>query len=81
MNGMGEVGEEAVQEGGRGRGIPLGMDLQINVTRGAVDGDEGIAFAPFQCRQMLQIDMDEPMVACSKTPTAGLSGSAMRLTP
>jgi hypothetical protein len=60
VNGMGEVGEEALQEPGRGLGIPLGMDLQINVTCGAVDGDEGIAFQPFQRRQMLEIDMDEP---------------------
>ena len=59
-NGMREVGEEALQEPSRGVGIPLGMDFQINVTRGAIDGDEGVAFAPLQRRQMLEINMNEP---------------------
>ena len=60
MNGMREVNEEALQEPGRGVGIPLGMDFQINVARGAIDGDESVAFAPLQRRQMLEIHMNEP---------------------
>jgi hypothetical protein len=60
MNGMREVSEEALKESCRGFGITPGMDLQIDVARGAVDGDEGIAFTPLQRRQMLEIDMNEP---------------------
>jgi hypothetical protein len=59
VNGMREVSKEALQEPGRGVGIPLGMDFQINVTRGAVDGDEGVAFVSLQRRQVLKINMDE----------------------
>ena len=35
------------------------MDLEINVAGGAIDGDEGVAGAALQGRQMLQVDMDE----------------------
>ncbi len=51
---------EVRQEAGRGLGIPPGMDLKVDVTGGAIDGDVGIAFTPLQRRQMLEINMDEP---------------------
>ena len=35
------------------------MDLQIDVARGAIDGDEGVAFPPLQRGQMLEIDVDK----------------------
>ena len=57
---MREVGEEALEEPGRGVGVALGMDFEIDVARGAIDGDEGIALTPFQRRQMFEIDVDEP---------------------
>ena len=59
VNGMREVGKEALEEPGRGVGVPLGMDLQIDVAGGAIDGDEGVAFAPLQRWQVLEVDMDE----------------------
>jgi hypothetical protein len=59
VNGIWEVRQEALQESRRGLGVAAGMDLQVNVTGGPVDGDEGIAFAPLQRRQMLQVDVNE----------------------
>ena len=56
---MREVGEEALEEAGCGGSIAPGMDLQIDVAGGPVDGDEGVAFASLQRRQMLEIDVDE----------------------
>ena len=53
------MGEEALEEAGRGLGIPLRMDLQIDVARGPIDRDEGVALAFLQGRQMLEIDVDE----------------------
>ena len=60
MNGMREVSQKALQEPGRGVSIALGMDLQIDVAGGAIDGDESIAFMSLQRWQVLEIDMDEP---------------------
>jgi hypothetical protein len=50
------------------------MDFNIDIAGGTVDRDEGIAFAPLQGRQMLQVEVNEADAACSKTPTLGLSG-------
>jgi hypothetical protein len=35
------------------------MDFHIDISRGAVDRDEDVAFAPLQGGQMFQVDMDE----------------------
>src|SRR5262245_50014683 len=59
MHWMREVSQEAFEESLRGHGITLGMDLEIDVAGGAVDGDEGIALAPLQGRKVLQIDMNK----------------------
>ena len=59
MNGMWEVGQEALEEARRGLGIAPSMDFDIDVAGGAVDRDEGIAFAPLQGRQMLQVEVNE----------------------
>jgi hypothetical protein len=48
VNRMWEVGEEAFEEAGRGLGIALGMDFDIDIAGGAIDGDEGIALAFLQ---------------------------------
>ena len=61
---MREVGQEAFEEAGRGGSVPPGMDLDIDVAGGAVDGDESIAFAPLQSRQMLQVEMDKADAGC-----------------
>jgi hypothetical protein len=54
-----ESGEEAFQEAGGGGGVPAGMDFQIDIARAAVDGDESVAFALLQRRQVFEIDVDE----------------------
>ena len=59
VNRMREVIQEALEETGRGLGIALGMDFQIDVAGGPVDRDESVALAPFQSRQVLEIDMNE----------------------
>jgi hypothetical protein len=59
VNTMREVGKEPVEEARGGLSITLGMNLQIDVARGAVDRDKGVALAPLQSRQMLQIDVNE----------------------
>ena len=56
MNGMREVSQKALQEPGRGVSIALGMDLQIDVAGGAIDGDESIAFMSLQRWQVLPSD-------------------------
>src|SRR5271169_4042762 len=56
---MREVGDEAAEESCGGVGIALWMDLQIDVARGAVDGHEGVAPAPLQGGQVLEIDVNE----------------------
>ena len=76
-----EVGQESREEARRSLGIALWVDFDIDVACGAVDGDEGVAFAPLQGRQMLQIKVDEADSACSKTPTLGLSGCLRWLIP
>ena len=59
VNGMREVSQKALQEARRGVGIPPGVDLQIDVTRGAIDSDEGVAFAALQRWQVLEIDVNK----------------------
>src|SRR5581483_11177082 len=59
VNAVREVGEEALEEAFRGVGIAPWMDFQVDVARGAVDGDEGVALASFQCRQVFEIDVNE----------------------
>ena len=56
---MRKVREEAFEEAGGGIGIASGMDLQIDVAGRPIDGDKGVAFASFQGRKMLEIDMNE----------------------
>src|SRR6185312_13993043 len=55
MNLVPEVGQEALEEGGCGFAIASGVDLDIDVTGGAIDGDKGVAFAALQGRQVLQV--------------------------
>ena len=59
MDAMREVTEEAFEESGSGVGIAFGMDFQIDVAGGAIDGDEGVTLALLQGRQMLEIDVKE----------------------
>ncbi len=59
MNLAGEVSQEALQKSGGCFAIASGMDLKIDVARGAIDGDESIAFTLFKSRQVLEIHMDE----------------------
>nr|WP_244524938.1 MULTISPECIES: hypothetical protein [Bradyrhizobium] len=60
VNIMREVGQEALEEAGRSLAVPPGVDLDIDVASGAIDGDKGITRATLQGRQMLEVDMDEP---------------------
>ena len=76
-----EVGQEALQEGGCRLAVPSGMDLDIDVAGSAIDRDKGIALVALQGRQMLQIDVDKPILAVSKMPTFGLSGLGRALIP
>jgi hypothetical protein len=59
VNGVREVRQEPLEKACRGLGVAAGMDLQVNVAGGTVDGHEGVAFVPLQRRQMLQIDVNE----------------------
>ncbi len=43
----------------RSLGIPFRMNLYVDVAYDPIDGDEGVAFAPLQRGQMLEIDVDE----------------------
>jgi hypothetical protein len=75
------VGEDGVdrvrevsEEAGRGLAVPPGVDLQIDVAGGPVDGDEGIALAPFQGGQMFEIHMDEADRGRLEDADRGLAG-------
>jgi hypothetical protein len=59
VNAMWEVGQESREEARRSLGIAPSMDFDIDVAGGAVDRDEGIAFAPLQGSQVLQIEVNE----------------------
>src|SRR5664279_480881 len=59
VNAIWEVSQESPEEACRSLGIAPSMDFDIDVAGGTVDGDEGIAFAPLQGRQMLQIEVNE----------------------
>src|SRR5437588_2342121 len=59
VNGIRKVGEETLKKGSRCFGVAPGMDFQINITSGAIDGDEGIALALMQGRQVLEINVNE----------------------
>ena len=59
VNGMWEVSQEPSEEARRSLGIAPAMDFDIDIAGGAVDRDEGIAFAPLQGRQMLQVEVNE----------------------
>jgi hypothetical protein len=59
VNLMWEVGKEAIEECRCGIAIAPWMDFQIDVAGGAIDGDEGIASASLQRRQVLEIEVDE----------------------
>jgi hypothetical protein len=47
------------------------MDFDIDIAGGAVDRDEGIAFAPLQGRQMLQVEVNEADGCLFKDADAG----------
>ena len=72
---IGEVDEEAIEEGSGGGAVAAAMDLKIDVAGGAVDGDEGVALLPAQCREVLHIDMDEPTVVVWKVPATAAGGT------
>mgnify|MGYP006908065228 FL=1 len=74
---MREVGEETFKEFFRSPGIPVLMDLHVDVASGPIDRDEGVAFTSLEGRQMWM----KPTVACSKMPTAGLSGFGLWFRP
>jgi hypothetical protein len=59
VNAMRELGDEAAEKAGSGFGIAPGMDFEIDVTCGSIDGDEGIALSSLQSWQVFEIDMDE----------------------
>jgi hypothetical protein len=67
-----EVGEEALQEACRGIAVAPLMDFRVDVAGGAVDGDVDIALAPFQRRQVLEIDVDEADLRLFKNADPGL---------
>src|SRR4051812_48947699 len=60
VNAMREVDQEALEKARRSLGVAPWMDLDIDIAGGAVDRDEGIAFAPLQGRQMLEVQVNEP---------------------
>jgi hypothetical protein len=72
MNLVREVGQEAFEEAGRSGSVPPGMDLDIDVAGGAVDGDKGITGAALQGRQVLQVHMNE-------ADAGRLEGAGLRL--
>jgi len=72
VNAIWEVGQESPEEACGSPSIAPSMDFDIDVASGAVDGDEGIAFAPFQSRQMLQIDVNEADSRLFKDADTGL---------
>jgi hypothetical protein len=59
VDAMREVSQESLEKARRRLGIAPWEDFDIDVAGGAVDGDEGIAFAPLQGRQMLQVEVNE----------------------
>jgi hypothetical protein len=59
MNVVREMGQEAFEKAGSGCSVPPGMDLDIDVAGGSIDGDKGVARAALKGRQILQVDMDE----------------------
>ena len=72
VNAIWEVSQESPEEARRSLGIAPSMDFDIDVAGGAVDRDEGIAFAPLQGRQMLQIEVNEADRGLLKDADAGL---------
>jgi hypothetical protein len=72
MNPVGEVSQKPCEEAGRSFGIAPSMDFDVDVTGGTIDSDESITFAPFQGRQMLQIDVDEADGGLFEDADAGL---------
>jgi hypothetical protein len=72
VNVVREVGQEAFEEAGRGGSVAPGMDLDIDVAGGAVDGDKGVADAALQGRQVLQVDVNE-------ADAGGLEGAGLGL--
>ncbi|MGY4224698.1 hypothetical protein ACVMIH_002059 [Bradyrhizobium sp. USDA 4503] len=59
VNTVRKVGQEAFEEAGRGRSVSPGMDLDEDVSGGAIDRDKGITGAALQRGQILHVDMDE----------------------
>ena len=59
VNRVREVGQETTEEFGCSAAVSFGMNLEVDVAGRPIDGDEGVALAPLQSRQMLEIDMNE----------------------
>ncbi|WP_159714778.1 hypothetical protein [Geminicoccus flavidas] len=55
---MGEVGEEAL-ENGSGGGIAAGLHFQADIAGGAVNRDKGMSLLPSEVQQMSDFQMDE----------------------
>lgn len=72
VDAMREVGQESIEEAGRGSSIAPAMDLDIDVAGGAIDGDEGVTFASLQGRQMLQVEVNEADSGLFKDADSGL---------
>ena len=72
VNRMREVGQEPGQECSSGLTISLGVDLQIDVAGGSIDGDECVALTFVQRREMLKIDVDKANCRLFKEAHRGL---------
>jgi hypothetical protein len=76
------VGEEALQEPGRGLGIPLGIDLQMNVSCGAIHGDEGTLEASIDsAARLLAIHARQRWIAVCPTPISAANSATDFLLP
>ncbi len=81
VNAVREVGQEAIEETCGGVAIAPWMNLQIDVAGSAIDGDEGIAFAPLQRRQVLEIDVNEADGGLLKDADCGFAGLRSSVQP
>ena len=56
VNRMREMRQEALEEGSGSLAVPAGVDFQVDVSRGSVDSNKGVASASVQGRQILQVN-------------------------
>jgi hypothetical protein len=59
MNAMRKMREEAFEKASGGLAIAPGVDLQKDVAGCPINGDESVALASLQSRQVLEVDVDE----------------------